>query len=133
MAGDAIFDPCFAVAGANEVLCGADPRKAASGTRLTLAAPLPSIGGASAGTSVWFFELPDGSTCQPLTGTRREIEGQMEVYACRFAAVGDDAVILGEIDRSAPVWTVQKVQLNKKMIPPSIKSLDIVSIAAAWQ
>ncbi|HKW00699.1 MAG TPA: hypothetical protein VJN96_12795 [Vicinamibacterales bacterium] len=128
------YDPCFALERAGLVLCNADPRDAASGTVVTVPPPGPSASGPrGVNLRAWFFELEDGSTCRPLiAGAGREVDGMVELYTCRFAPPGSDAV-LGEIDTHAPVWTVQQVSLNKRAPPLSIKQLVSAVVKTAWQ
>jgi hypothetical protein len=132
--GNAIHDPCFSTSFAGHVLCDVDPRNPASGRLVALSAPLPPVVAASgAGARAWFFELSDGSTCQPLTGDRREIDGTIEVYACRFGSSGEADAVLGDLDSSAAVWTIQKVLLNKKVEPQTVKSLMVAPVKTVWQ
>ena len=57
-----------------------------------------------------------------------------ELYTCRFAIAGGDIdAVLGDIDQRTPVWTIQKVQINKKIEPQTIKSSTSAVVKAAWQ
>jgi hypothetical protein len=132
VAAETTYDPCFALERAGHVLCNADPRDAASGIVVTASGP-SSSGPRGVNLHAWFFELEDGSTCRPLiAGGGREVDGMVELYTCRFAPPGADAV-LGEIDTHAPVWTVQQVSLNKRAPPLSIKQLVSAVVKTAWQ
>ena len=73
------------------------------------------------------------AACPPLTGTRREIEGAIEVYGCRFGASGDADAVLGDVDSSGAVWTIQQVLLNKKVEPQTVKSLMVAAVRTVWQ
>ena len=128
------YDPCFATDGAGVMLCGADPRDSSSGTIVTASPPPDSARGPRGeGLRAWFFELEDGSTCRPLIfGGGREVDGMIELYTCRFAPPGSDAV-LGEIDTRAPVWTIPQAALNKRMPPLSIKQVVSAVVKTAWQ
>lgn len=128
------YDPCFATDRAGLVLCGADPRDVSSGTIVAVTSPTDSAAGPRGdGLRSWFFELEDGSTCRPLVLVAgREVDGMIELYTCRFAPPGADAV-LGEIDARAPVWTIQQASLNKRALPLSIKQLTSAAVKAAWQ
>lgn len=134
VAAGTTYDPCFALDGGGLVLCNADPRDASSGTVITAIPPTPSaLGPRRDNLRAWFFELEDGSTCRPLIfGGAREVDGMVELYTCRFAPPGSDAV-LGEIDTRAPVWTVQQASLNKRAPPLSIKQLVSAVVKTAWQ
>jgi len=132
--GNAIHDPCFVVPHAARVVCDVDPRNAAGGQVLDLTAPLPAADGPpTADHLAWFFALADGTTCAPLTGTRREIDGTMEIYACRFGVAGEADAALGDLDATGPVWTIRLALLNKKVDPPTIKSLIVTAVATVWQ
>lgn len=134
VAVETTYDPCFATDRAGAILCNADPRDASSGVLVT--APLAAssgLGPHGVNLSAWFFELEDGSTCRPLiTGGGREVDGMVELYTCRFAPPGSDAV-LGEIDTQTPIWTIQQASLNKRMPPLSIKQLVSAVVKTAWQ
>lgn len=41
--------------------------------------------------------------------------------------------MLGDLDSSAPVWTIRKVLINKKAEPQTIKSLTIAAVKTVWQ
>lgn len=133
-AGNTIYDPCFLTARAGHVLCDVDPRESSSGMLLaTTPAPAARAGTPAPDHLAWFFELTDGSTCRPLTGTRREIDGTREIYGCRFGSSGDADAVLGDLDAGTAVWTIQKVLLNKKVEPQTIKSLMVVPVKTVWQ
>ena len=134
VAADTTYDPCFAINRPGQVLCDADPREAASGTSIIASLPdSTSWRPRDDSLRAWFFELEDGSTCRPLVvGGGREVDGMAELYTCRFAPPGYDAV-LGEIDTRAAVWTIQQVSLNKRAPPLSIKQLTSAVVKTAWQ
>jgi hypothetical protein len=133
-AGAKDYDPCFETARSGTLLCDVDPRVASSGTLVKWtppeAAPSDTRGPV---TRAWFFELPDGTTCRPVTGDRREIAGLTEIYTCRFALPGEADAVLGELDASTPVWTIQQVGLNKKVEPVTIKSLLAAPVKTVWR
>jgi len=143
VAAETTYDPCFAVASdplllggkrSGRVLCNADPRDASSGIVVTRPPEAsPALGPHGDNLRAWFFELEDGSTCRPLiSGDSREVDGLLELYTCRFAPPGSDAV-LGEINTQTPIWTVQQASLNKRMPPLSIKQLTSAVVKTAWQ
>ncbi len=133
-AAEATYDPCFATTKHGHVLCDVDPRKPASGT--VVAATTPTVSGterAGAGNRVWLFELTDGTLCRPLLDNRREIDGLTEIYSCKWVMVNEADAVLGELDSSAAVWTIQQVLLNKKVEPMTIKSLLAAPVKTVWQ
>jgi hypothetical protein len=130
--GDATYDPCFQTAKAGHVLCDVDPRDPSKGV-LVASSPVASPHARAAGHRAWFFELTDGTTCRPADGPPREADGLAEIYACKFALPGTADAVLGELDASTPVWTIQQVVLNKKVEPPTIKSLLTATVKTVWQ
>ena len=133
-AGASTYDPCFSTTRAAHVLCDVDPRDPARALVVTFSnTPVPAHEAAPFGSRAWFIELTDGSTCTPIAGTRREIGGLIEVFGCRFAQPADADGTLGDLDASRDVWTLQKVLLNKKVEPQTIKSVMMTPIATAWQ
>jgi len=133
-AGAKDYDPCFETARPGTLLCDVDPRVASSGTLVKWTPPeAPAADTRGPIARAWFFELPDGTTCRPVTGDRREIAGLAEIYTCRFAAPGEADAVLGELDASTPVWTIQQVLINKKIEPPTIKSLLAAPVKTVWR
>jgi hypothetical protein len=133
-AGRAAYDPCFVTGRQDRALCDIDPRDPLHGVVVLMTAkaqtPAESI---DLGPSAWFFELTDGTTCQPLATPGREVEGLAELYGCRYGSAGDADAVLGDLDTRLAVWTVQKVLLNKKTEPPTIKSVTNAAVRIAWR
>jgi len=127
------IDPCVPTPRAGHLWCVADPRQPADGRLVRIVWELSRADPPALGQA-WFVELEDGSTCRPIPGGGRVIDGAQEIYACVFATAGEsDAVVLGEVNQGAPIWTLQKASLNKKSIPVTIKSLSIVTVTRLWQ
>ncbi len=133
--GAATYDPCFALPQAGRALCDVDPRKASSGFVVAFdsAGAVAPAGAHGIGSRAWLFELPDGSICRPILDNRREISGTTEIYTCKFAFSGEADGVLGELDSSTPVWTIQQVLINKKVEPPTIKSALTSPVKTVWQ
>lgn len=131
--GGATYDPCFPTTRAGYVVCNVDPRRDGSGRLIRVAPTRPAADESGGPSRAWFVELADGSTCRPIAGLRREIEGETEVYACTFANPGEADAVLGDLDTSMAVWTIAKASLNKKVEPQTIKSVAVVAIKTAWQ
>jgi hypothetical protein len=128
------YDPCFATAKTGYLLCDVDPRKASSGTLVLSTTPSPPPTDTNgARTRAWLFELTDGTLCRPLLDNRREVDGGPEIYSCKWAFPGEADAVLGELDSSTPVWTIHQVTLNKKVEPPTIKSLLTAPVKTVWQ
>jgi len=130
--GSTSYDPCFQVAKQMTAWCVTDPRQPSRGTLIKLTTLL-SFQAASPEHRAWFFELTDGSTCRPLPGRGRLIEGDRELYGCQYASGAEADAVLGDLDTSAAVWTIHKVLINKKTEPQTIKSLVIASVRTVWQ
>ncbi len=127
------YDPCFETPRANYFLCVTDPRRPEPFLMKSVSHPMFEEMRRLGPTGVWFFELDDGSTCQPVAENGRNIDGVTELYSCHFTNAGLADAALGDLDSSTPVWTIREVQLNKKAEPPSIKSTSIVPVKTVWQ
>lgn len=129
------YDPCFALPQAGRAVCDVDPRTSSSGfvVSFDLSASAAPTGTRGIGSRAWLFELPDGSMCRPILENRREISGTMEIYSCKFAFSGEADGVLGELDSSTPVWTIQQVLINKKVEPPTVKSALTSPVKTVWQ
>jgi hypothetical protein len=93
IAGNAIFDPCFAPpdpAKPLELACVADPWSNAE--VLQVSGALPTGGPADGGPRPWAFELDNGVRCVAATGTVPAVDGVDLGYDCRngwYAALRD--------------------------------------------
>lgn len=134
-----VLDPCFEQAflpmeDVTEVACFDTPWSTEV-VMLTLTAPLerekdsPAAMNGAADTAdeviqrwdlPWAVELANGDRCSLLRGTLTVIAGQTVHYGCE-----QGGAILGEIDHSRPVWTVNYIANG------AIAS-DLVDVAAAW-
>ena len=133
-AADATYDPCFQTARHGQLLCDVDPRKASSGALVAAATPTRAAAATTdAGNRAWLFELTDGTICRPLLDNRREVDGLTELYTCKWVMASEADGVLGELNASGPVWTIQQVLLNKKVEPPTIKSLLTAAVKTVWQ
>jgi hypothetical protein len=129
-----VHDPCFAMSSGNTALCDVDPRDASTGLVVAMTRVAEMAGGSRGpGSRAWLFELHDGTLCRPITDQRREISGATEMYGCKFTFTGEADGVLGELDSSTAVWTVQQVLINKKVEPPTIKSSLIAPVKTVWQ
>jgi hypothetical protein len=138
-AEDQIYDPCFenafiALDEPGEVACLASPFSTEV-VVLTLTDPLvrekdvldagPSMAQA-AGVSIdpwdlpWALELANGDRCSLLHGTLTVMAGQTVYYGCV-----EGGMVLGETDRSQPVWTVS-------YLPQGDIASTIVEVTVAW-
>ena len=56
-----------------------------------------------------------------------------EIYSCKWVFPGEADGVLGELDSSTAVWTIQQVTLNKKVEPQTIKSLLTAPVKTVWR
>jgi hypothetical protein len=68
----------------------------------------------------WALDLANGDRCTLLHGTLTRMAGQVAHYSC-----ADGGIVLGETDRSQPVWTVNYLAAGE------IAS-TLVEVTAAW-
>jgi hypothetical protein len=68
----------------------------------------------------WALELANGDECTLLHGTLTEMAGQVAHYSC-----ADGGIVLGETDRSQPVWTVTYLAAGEV-------ASTLVEVIAAW-
>jgi len=135
--GGSRLDPCFETPAGALKWCVDDPRRPDAGVLVKMAGLMVvdylAPGASRPSHRAWFFELTDGSTCRPLSAPGRVVEGESELYVCKYAAGGEADAVLGDLDSSHPVWTVHKVLINKKTEPQTIKSLVVASVRTVWQ
>lgn len=104
-AEDKVYDPCFKspIHNQNSVVCMQHPwdKKVVI---LKLKSPLPSTKASrfsSKKSQPWAIELGNGRMCTLITGPKAQIAGMKSRYSC-----SSGAVVVGDIDRSNPVWHV---------------------------
>ena len=68
----------------------------------------------------WALELANGDECTLLHGTLTIMAGQVAHYSC-----ADGGIVLGETDRSQPVWTVTYLAAGEV-------ASTLVEVTAAW-
>ena len=121
--GNAVQDPCFVNLEGTRLACAQEPFSA-NALLLTLAGSLPP-GAQSQGLDMkaapWALELANGQHCTPLTGATAPVAGMRINYGC-----GDDAYVVGTVDRSRPLWRVFYQTANRSL------SLQQVAVTTAW-
>ena len=130
-----IFDPCFSVAQADTVVCGADPLSGSGGFALLLKKPLPA---ATPATGIlvawgWVVQLSDGTVCAPFTGTRAQVNGKTTTYGCKPATGNANVVILGDLDSSKPLWTAQVATISFSDSQIHEDNVQTLSVTKVWQ
>jgi hypothetical protein len=136
MEGNAIYDPCFVIGGADDVVCGADPATGTRGFNLKLTEPLPSRGPAQPPTP-WIMELSDGSICQAATGTMAFIDGEPVRYPCP-PSKKDPRTETGVLENLKPgrVWVVEKVWFTAAGgggNPFKLERRESVTVRRVWE
>ena len=127
--GNAIYDPCFAVAGGS-VACGMNPAASEAGFALRLSRPVPAVTAPTASPSAvipagWLLLLSGGATCQPDTGATGVIEGKRANYTC-----SDGRWVLGELTPGR-IWTADVVRVQSGSLTPVAR--EQVAVAQVWQ
>ena len=126
MAGNDIYDPCFASPGnAAAVICVRDPRDASSLVELDLGQPVAVPQFVPAQKQAWFLLLADGTTCGALTGATGAIQGERINYGC-----SDGWYVLGT-PAPGPVWTVREVHLAAQSL--QVGESAVADVDAAWK
>ncbi|MCC6314583.1 MAG: hypothetical protein IT337_11295 [Thermomicrobiales bacterium] len=129
-----VLDPCFqnpfsapGEAGAQLVCVNSPVATTATVVTLTesFAAPAPTPGSErdladELFRMPWVLELADGETCGAMTGATIGFAGLRVNYGCTGGGV-----LLGEPDRSGPVWTVD-------LLPTDGIATTDVEVVAAW-
>jgi hypothetical protein len=121
-----LYDPCFSAAtGERDVVACAELPWNANVALMTLSEPLPVAVEMSpaplAAALPWALELENGDRCLLNTGATLLIAGLRANYGCESAAI-----ILGDPDRSAPVWQVFILPLTGRYY------MEQIGVAVAW-
>jgi hypothetical protein len=140
MVGNAIYDPCFTVAGLRDaVVCGADPARKKPGFVLALTKPLPARTPSQVSEPLpWLLALADGSTCELSTGTSAQVDGQDVPYECSDSRrCTDDGCpyltgITTQLSR-ADVWHVDKLGFRSSRRGVTLVKRTSVAVVAVWQ
>ncbi len=130
MAGNEIFDPCFAFGPA--VVCGVNPAMANEGFRLVLDKPIPSTPAAASGetNTGWLIQLADGTICNRATGARGMVDGQMTTYYCTSKNPDDSAAVLGELT-AGMVWKADVAVIDRAT--GKTRERKVLPVVRVWQ
>ncbi len=130
MAGNEIFDPCFAFGPA--VVCGVNPAMANEGFRLVLDKPMPSTPAAASGetNTGWLIQLADGTICNRATGARGMVDGQMTTYYCTSKNPDDSVAVLGELT-AGMVWTADVAVIDRAT--GKTRERKVLPVVRVWQ
>lgn len=139
--GNTISDPCFAIPGSKNLLCEVDPAGISVSPEFVLqfTKPLPKAEtppGTIPSNWGWLVELSDGTFCSPFTGTLPfTATGEVARYGCAPGPLGDDALIFGDLNANASVWTATVGTLSSatSTFPPVITASATIQVAKVWQ
>jgi hypothetical protein len=125
-----IYDPCLTAVDGATIVCGADPASGAPGFNLILESPLPVANVPQrAFPGALQFQLESGAICSWNSGDSIQVEGRRVNYIC-----SDLTQLLGEVDQSQPLWTIEEVTLsNDGLGNYRIESSRAVPIMRVWQ
>ncbi|QQG47320.1 MAG: hypothetical protein HY044_04310 [Candidatus Woesebacteria bacterium] len=97
-----IYDPCFDIEGI-VVVCGVKPGSENKDSFIiNLTKPLPT-NEQNNDWHPWIMELSNGLRCTKITWAADSLDGEYYFYICDK----DEAVVLGNIDTSNPLWEVK--------------------------
>lgn len=136
MAGNEIFDPCFAGQDKGFVVCAPNPAKGDPGLAMKLTKPLPEPEGQAGDMpreGGWLVELADGTTCSQRTGAGWEVEGKIVNYYCHSTQKGIETDLLGEFDTGRPLWTAEKASITQTAGGPKLIKLEKAAIKRVWR
>jgi hypothetical protein len=127
--GGEIFDPCVLADDGLTVICGANPASQEPGFVLELTDSLPTVDvSAKDYPGAWLFQLGNGAICSYNQGASITVEGQRINYTC-----DDLTQLLGEIDKSSPVWTINIVTTTDDGEGTfAVETLTPMTIVRAW-
>ncbi len=127
--GGEIFDPCVLANDGATVVCGANPATGEPGFVLELTDALPAVAlDEKVYPGAWLFQLGNGAICSFNQGASITVEGQRINYTC-----DDLTQLLGEIDKSGPVWTINIVTTSDDgQGVYAIETLTPMTIVRAW-
>lgn len=138
MAGDSIYDPCFAPPRAHAVVCDVNPTSRNPGFAMRLTQPLPNEPVfRSSIVMPWLVQLADGEVCVPLTGTHEAIGRETIGYECSEArSLMNAATATGLVDGSittGTVWHARKAVYRVSRGGRVTGTTARVPLAAVWR
>lgn len=123
------FDPCLLGADGETIVCDSSPMENNAGFRLDLTEPLPGVEIVAAPPSpIWQVRTADNDLCQVNRVNNLVVDTQPVTHIC-----ADGLALLGEIDRTSALWTVEKGTLvNNAEGVFTIENRQRVAIDTAW-
>ncbi|HEY3736305.1 MAG TPA: hypothetical protein VGL26_02585 [Jatrophihabitans sp.] len=133
LAGNTIYDPCFAPAVDTNpltVACFDDPWT--PGTLMTLTTPLPTENLILKNGDPWALELPDATHCVVLTGTLPELDDNVLDYHCTGGTHSNGGVAAGGANTVASLQTSADGVISV-LVGPSNGPLVSSGVTIAWR
>lgn len=138
MVGHSIYDPCFAKAGSQTVICGGNPLAGRSTFTLRLSEPLPKTtpmpASPDTANHAWVLLLADGTTCTYATGATGGVDGKRVNYLCSGTdlATGSFVVVLGD-PQMGTVWQVEKARVASRQQGVVATEVATVPVRTVWR
>jgi hypothetical protein len=135
--GNGIYDPCFSVAAApNLVVCQRSPFTKQE-VALKLTKPLPTAQKTVCTDCVWAFELADGGTCTIAgTGTLAMIAGEPLRWTCSDPSCSGnscpDVGVIGTL-KVGRVWAAQEVTFRWSGAAAKLLGRKSVAVRKVWR
>jgi hypothetical protein len=138
MAGNTIYDPCFASKRPRVVVCDANPASGERGFAMRLTAALPAEPPFPGRTlAPWLVQLAAAEVCIPLTGTHEAIGNDVIFYECSESrALRARAFATGLIDGGITpgrVWHARKAVYRINRAGAVTGTVTVVPLAAVWR
>lgn len=134
--GNAIHDPCFALAGNQQVACPSGDPADHQGTLITLTAALPTTSPAAPSPDhPWYFTLAGGGTCGAMTGT---LVSPDHPFGCLIPATVSSAqqsLYCAAPAKSGAAYTAKCAALSKDRAPngaPRLNADTTYTVAQMW-
>ena len=124
------FDPCLLADDNTTLICAPSPMANYLGFRLELTKPLPEAAQVTAQppSPIWQVRTDDNELCSVNRLGNLAVDGQIVTHIC-----DDGLALLGAIDRSGAVWTVEKGTLvNNSEGVLTVEDRHRVGIVVAW-
>lgn len=123
------FDPCLTADDGVTIVCAPSPMANYGGFRLELTKPLPEVQiTAQPPSSIWQVRTADDELCSVNRLGKLAVDGQSVTHIC-----ADGLALLGDIDRSGNMWTVEKGALvNNAEGVLTVEKRQRVGIVVAW-
>lgn len=128
--GEETVDPCFTAGDGKTLVCLPAPPVSAPGFVLDLTRPLPTPKTlADIPSDIWLFRTREGNLCSVAGRVSVQVGDRRVTHVCT-----DGTAVLGGIDTSSAVWTVEKVELvNNAQGVFSAENARTAEITAAWR